>query len=415
MKKVIIMVVVLVIIGVGAYFWVIPNFFKPSYTELSKLPSSTVALPPETPPTTGTNAQVFIEKAIASFPTKDMTDVGKAATNILKTMDYNAAENLLPQLSPYNPAFAELQPAVTAEYNVGQADFRPERGIPNFLKAQIMGKLLAVKGMGLEKQGNRNEAVDTYLLGAQVGCVMAGKNTTLIQQLIAIALEKIAYKPLKQFVLNHPDDVDNLKKIITTLDKAEQKRLPIAEAFLSEKRMLQYMSQNYQQYAKNTKPSVKLRQRDIPRIKEESNKLYGYMISLFDLPYPQYMKEYSEPKLMRILQEVHPLLRIAVPNFTEAHIRSLTVATDNRLVRVLAALQLYHNEKNAYPNSLSELAPTYIAAVPKDYFSDAEFIYGTQGDTFYLHSVGPDIQDNQGQPLYDPTNGTLSQGDIIGK
>jgi len=415
MKKAIIIVIVLALIGVGVYFWVIPKFFKPSYSELNKLPSPTVAIPPESPPITGTNTQVLLEKATNAFPLNEMLDAGKTASNILKTMDYQAAQNLLPQISKCDPAFAELQPAIEAEFNIGPADFRPSREIPNFMRAQTMGKLLAVKGMGLENQGNLNEAVDNYLLAAQFGSVFAGKNTTLIQKLIGIALEKIAYKPLKQFVLNHPEDRDNLKRIIETLDKAEQKRLPISEAFLSEKRSIQYLAQNIKQYAKTDKQLRKLSKSEISRIVEESDKVYGYMISTFEMPYPQYMKEDQQSKLIRFLKEVHPLLKIAVPNFTEMHIRNLTSATDNRLVRILAALELYHQDKQAYPNSLSELAPTYLATVPKDYFSDSDFVYGLVNQTFYLYSVGPDMQDNQERPVYDPTNGTTSIGDIIGK
>ena len=413
MKKVIIIVIVLALIGAGVYFWVIPKIY--SSREPSSLPSPTVAIPPESPPITGTNTQDFVEKAIAAFPTKEMLDAAKTASDILKTMDYQAAQNLLPVISKCDPAFVEIKNAVNAEFNVSPADFSPERKMQNLLASQTMGKLLAVKGMGLENQGKLDKAVNNYLLAAQFGSVFAGKNAMIIEKLIGIAIEKIAYKPLKQFVLNHPEDRDNLKRIIETLDKAEQKRLPISEAFLSEKRSIQYLAQNIKQYAKTDKQLRKLSKSEISRIVEESDKVYGYMISTFEMPYPQYMKEDQQSKLIRFLKEVHPLLKIAVPNFTEMHIRNLTSATDNRLVRILAALELYHQDKQAYPNSLSELAPTYLATVPKDYFSDSDFVYGLVNQTFYLYSVGPDMQDNQERPVYDPTNGTTSIGDIIGK
>jgi hypothetical protein len=419
MKKVIIIAVVLVLVGAGVYFWVIPKFYSSSSSEINKLASTTIAIPPESPPATGTNTQDLLVKVNNAFPSNKMLDVGATASNILKTMDYQAAQNLLPQISQCDPAFAEMQSVIDAEYNIGPADFRPDRKIPNLLPYQIMGKLLAVKGMGMENQGNLDKAVNNYLLAAQFGSVFAGKNTTLIQKLIAIALEKMAYNPLKQFVLRHPEDVNNLKRIIATLDKAEQKRLPISESFLSEKRTIQYMAQNFQQYAKTDKQiaALKLKESEIPRIIEESDKIYGYMITSYEMPYPQYMKEDPQSKLIEMLKakEVHPLIAIAVPNFMEANVRNLTTATDNRLIRIMAAIELYHQDKQAYPSSLSELAPTYIAAVPKDYFSDSDFIYGTRDNSFYLYSVGPDMQDNQGQPLYDPTNGTTSAGDILGK
>lgn len=417
MKKGIIIIVTLMVIGLGVYFWVIPNFFRPSYPELLKLPSSTIAISPETPPTIGTNTQTFIEKALDAVPENNLANIGKTASAILKSMDYQAAQNLLPQIDSYNRAFAELRPAIEAEFNISQPDFRPERPVSNFIRAQVMGKLLTVKGMGLEKQGDLNEAVDAYLLDVQAGSVFAGKNTPLIQKLIAIALEKIAYKPLKQYVLNHPNDTENLKRIIATLEKAEQKRFPISEGFLSEKRIFQYVIQNYKQYNKTSKEKIKLSAADVSLYMEASDKLYGYMISSFEKPYPEFMKEDPYKKLIEMTKakQVPLLLAMAVPNCTAAYVRDLATATDNRLVRVMAALALYHQEKQIYPSSLSELAPAYLATVPNDYFSDSAFIYGTRDDSYYLYSVGPDIKDNHEQLVYDPTNGTTSDGDIIGK
>ncbi|MFB3897951.1 MAG: hypothetical protein ACE14V_16800, partial [bacterium] len=384
MKKAIIIVAVLAIVGAGVYFWVIPTFFSAATS--TGTDSSPVTTPSEPLPAPGNNTQEFIDKAIAAFPKKELADVGKTASNILKTMDYQAAQNLLPQIDKCAPVFAEFKNAVDAKSNESPADFSPERKVPNTFTAQTLGKLLVVKGMALEKQSNLNEAVDSYLLTAQLGIVFAGKNTVLIQKLTGIALEKIAYIPLKQFILYHPEDTYNLKRIIETLEKAEQKQFPLSEGILGEKKMLLYTMQDYKRYKKLNKSQAN-------RILTETEKIYGYLISVVELPYPQFRKEDAQSKLSAMLKEAHPILRMTVPDFTDAHIRELVSTTDNRLIRILAALELYHNENNAYPNSLSELAPTYLAAVPKDPFCDSDFIYGRVRDTFYLYSIGPDLND----------------------
>lgn len=413
MKKAIIIVVVLALVGAGVYFWVIPTFFSSSST--TNIGSNPLAIPPETPPIPGTNTQDFVDKSIAAFPMMEMLKDGKTVTDILKNMDYGAAQNMLPQIEKCNPAFAEIQSAVNAETNAAPDNFKPDRKIPNFLAAQTMGKLLVVKGMGMEGQGKLDKAVNNYLLAAQFGSVFAGKNTPLIQKLIAIALEKMAYKPMKEFIIKHPDEINNFKRILPALEKADQKRMPISEAMLGEKKTVQYIMQNYKEYTKDNKELAKLTEEEAQRILSESEKVYTYMVQSFELPYPQYVKENPQAKLPEMLKEVHPMLGTVVPNFGDAYIRNLVTITDNHLVRVMAALQLYHYDKKEYPNALDDLFPNYLTTVPKDPFSDANFIYGKTGDSFYLHSVGPDLNDDKAGIIYDPTNGVVSSGDILGK
>ncbi|MFB3896884.1 MAG: hypothetical protein ACE14V_11350, partial [bacterium] len=391
MKKAIIMVVVLALVGAGVYFWVIPTFFSAATS--TGIGSSPVATPQETPPVPGTNTQDFVDKAIAAFPMKDMLNAGQSVTNILKNLDYGAAQNMLPQIDKCNSAFAEMQSAVNSETNAAPEDFRPDRKIPNFLAAQTMGKLLVVKGMGMEGQGKLDKAVNNYLLAAQFGSVFAGKNTLLIQKLIAIALEKNAYKPLKEFTIRHPDDVNNLKRIISALEKADQKRIPFTEPLLGEKKMLFYALQHREQYAKEDSTLAQLTDADANRILTEGEKVYTYAIQSYTMPYPQLVKEDPQSKLPGMMNEIHPLLGNSVPNYTAAYIRELYMITDNHQIRVMAALQLYHQDKKVYPNSLEDLFPNYLTTVPKDPFSDANFIYGRVRDTFYLYSIGPDLND----------------------
>jgi hypothetical protein len=413
MKKAIIIVVVLALVGAGVYFWVIPTFFSSSPSAGSgSTPATTVS---ESSPIPGTNTQDFVDKAIAAFPMQDMLNTGKSATGILKNIDYGAAQNMLPQLEKCNPAFAEMQSAVNAETNAAPENFRPERKIPNMLAAQTMGKLLVVKGMAMEGQGKLDKAVNNYLLAAQFGSVFAGKNTLLIQKLVAIALEKMPYNPLKQFVIGHPDDVNDLKRIIAVLEKADQKRIPFTESILFEKKTLQFIFQNAKQYAKDDKVLANLSESEINRIINESEKVYTYAIQSFALPYPQFVKEDPQSKLPAMYKEIHPELASSAPNFAEAYVRELYTVTDNHLVRVMAAVQLYFNDKKVYPNTLAELSPNYLSSVPKDPFSDTDFVYGRVRDTFFIYSIGPDLVDDKVGIIYDPTNGTVSSGDILGK
>jgi hypothetical protein len=415
MKKVIIIIIGLILIGVGAYF-IYQQFFAtpglpPAVPEMSTEPTA----PSESDIAGKTNAQDFIGKATELFPLKEMLAQTKTVDQILKNLDY-AARNLLPQLDRCDPAFIEMRNAVNAEVNISPADFSPTRKMPHFLTAQTMQKMLLVKGMGMENQGKLDKAVNNYLLAAQFGSVFAGKNTMLIQKLVGVASEKMAYKPLKHFVLNHPQETELMKKIIATLEKAEQNRVPLSEAMRSEQKCLETVVKNRAHYAQDTE-IANLSELEVQQILRDTERVYGQLCMFSEMPHATLIRENIAVKFeeMKLNNELHPLVRSQMLQVIPPKVREGTTATDNRLIRVMAAIQLYHHDKNAYPNSLSELAPTYLTTVPKDYFSDSDFVYGVRDNSFYLYSVGPDMQDNQEQPVYDPTNGTNSVGDIIGR
>jgi hypothetical protein len=60
-----------------------------------------------------------------------------------------------------------------------------------------------------------------------------------------------------------------------------------------------------------------------------------------------------------------------------------------------------------YPALLSELAPDYLSAAPADPFDSHCLRYQQRGAGYVLYSIGPDRQDNSGQPKNGKT------GDIV--
>ena len=85
------------------------------------------------------------------------------------------------------------------------------------------------------------------------------------------------------------------------------------------------------------------------------------------------------------------------------------------LISLNSAAQLYQRKTGQYPQSLSQLAPGYLPSLPVDCFSGKDFLF-KQADAAVppvVFSVGPDQQTQDTQTIYDPTNGTLSSGDIL--
>lgn len=158
------------------------------------------------------------------------------------------------------------------------------------------------------------------------------------------------------------------------------------------------------------------------------------------------------------------LAAIAVPNFLEAQVRSKISRTRADLRSMATALEAYNIDNNAYPISTANLNPdsttmpwpvgytrggpasltspiAYITNFPIDVFMESQgqtFAYwrpGDGADGWALFSAGPDEEydldwrayahdpatgalsarslDAMINGIYDPTNGTVSDGDVV--
>jgi len=95
-----------------------------------------------------------------------------------------------------------------------------------------------------------------------------------------------------------------------------------------------------------------------------------------------------------------------------------TVGRAQADMRAMAtALEAYHVDYSEYPKTLSVLTTpvAYITRVMTDPFSTSGAVYQYENpkQDWILWSVGPDRTDDRAKIPFDPTNGTLSKGDII--
>jgi hypothetical protein len=86
-------------------------------------------------------------------------------------------------------------------------------------------------------------------------------------------------------------------------------------------------------------------------------------------------------------------------------------ATQFELIRLAFALAAYRADQGAYPPKLADLAPKYVAKVPRDIFNDSELHYRREGDGYLLYSVGPNGKDDGGKG-YDDCKAAESWDDV---
>ena len=73
-----------------------------------------------------------------------------------------------------------------------------------------------------------------------------------------------------------------------------------------------------------------------------------------------------------------------------------TTLTHVRCAQLALAVERFRQEQRQLPGNLSDLVPTYLAAVPLDPFSGGAIIYRTDGDRVLLYGLGRDGKDDGG-------------------
>jgi hypothetical protein len=96
------------------------------------------------------------------------------------------------------------------------------------------------------------------------------------------------------------------------------------------------------------------------------------------------------------------LLMPAVRKVQSAHDRAEQV---RRNLEVAFALAAYHADHGRYPAKLDDLAPTYLAAVPGDLFSDKPLVYKPAEKGYLFYSLGINGKDDGGQTYGDDPPG----------
>lgn len=117
---------------------------------------------------------------------------------------------------------------------------------------------------------------------------------------------------------------------------------------------------------------------------------------------PHMLRDYGM-QVEKIAAGIHPrriLTAVAVPNVGKAAERAAFIETKTAFVRLAAALELHRLKKGAYPATLSELVPQYLAELPKDVVTGKPLLYRRLGASYVLYSTGWNRYDDLG-PLLD--------------
>jgi hypothetical protein len=106
------------------------------------------------------------------------------------------------------------------------------------------------------------------------------------------------------------------------------------------------------------------------------------------------------------------LAAVAIPNFSKAARTVAKNETENDQALIVCALELFRIKHHEYPENLSELAPEWIPAIPRDIISGELPAYRKTQSGFELYSWGWNGQDDGGHIPADGTDG-FEKGDFV--
>ncbi len=111
----------------------------------------------------------------------------------------------------------------------------------------------------------------------------------------------------------------------------------------------------------------------------------------------------------------------AYPSY-QAQTRVESTAAWRELLQIALGLHVYRQKHDPYPDSLDALR-SLSWPVPLDRFSGKPLIYRRQSDRFLLYSIGPDMKDDGGKPIWylyhdrqkhpSPKQGNTDAGDLV--
>ena len=310
----------------------------------------------------------------------------------------------------------------------------PDTPVPNFLGIQLYTKLLTARANYNFSIGNTDQAVSDLLDVIVCGSKFRGKNAILISQLIGVADEKIGLRMASIIVSSGKLNEEQIKLIQDTLIKIDESEKNVGNQLVNSELLCMQIAFNsiFNELAKKHGDEAKyylgefiseefdekaiIQNKD--QIMEEMTWLYTENGRILNMPYEQIEKEglYNEfTSKMEDIFSHNVLAGQGFPNFRDAYIRCMITKAYRRILIFMTALEIKKLNSNPIPTEgISGDDLGLAESLCKDPFMiDSSPGYWSDGESYKIWCAGPDLKNDNMEITYDPTNGTISNGDIF--
>ena len=317
---------------------------------------------------------------------------------------------------------AAIQPNTGLRYKYGSEPPMIGMVLPQLSNLRQLARASILQGNALDADGQHDEAAAAYLDTA-AGGAQIGRGATLIESLVGVAVQKMAFEAMLRQAENTPAEEYDPDVIAAGLAGTSLELRPFRELVQSEQAMvldtLQYIFEydaDEKSYRANpdrisllidvsgsgadTDPfeaAEEFTRRGFKRTAGEIQEFYKTMTAITQLPYPEAEGYMTEIERLTTRDDFNPLMKMLVPNFKRyAQIRARSESTRNGTELALNLLA-YRKEHGELPESLSVFGDASFVTDP---LTNQRFAYRRDGDQFTLYSFGLDNEDDGG--VHDP-------------
>jgi hypothetical protein len=297
--------------------------------------------------------------------------------------------------------------------------------LPDLASYRKLSRLLCWQAMLAAEQGNMQKAFNHALEIYSLGQHLRGQNTTLIEQLVAIAIEAMSTNTMRTLL------DENIQNIEVSLLASFQKRFEAMIAsenftvsFEAEKLMfydeiqrsftqtrigkshlyVQRVSQLGDGFGSNDlaflvlRPDILFTHPDREQTRQTVNRFYAEMSRLAAITPASLRKQGVDiNKRVEELTRNNLLLKILAPALGRINLLSWRNKADTAATLTIFAILQYHKTHNVYPDSLETLVQSgQLQELPMDPFSDKPLMYRKTDDGFTLYSVSYNFTDDGG-------------------
>jgi hypothetical protein len=308
---------------------------------------------------------------------------------------------------------ASQRPALDAAIRAAEAEFIAFPGwqdfnspVMNFLSFQILAKLMAAESRMLSAQGQFDLAAERAVQVVQLSNHLIVEDVGLIQHLIGVAGMNIGLMSLSDILIQPGLSEEALEATWEALSQVDRIHVGMEAAFRTEGRCmltgLQEAKSNpaliAEVFGSNPDPEQERLAAELQTALEDFDAFQAEHQWVWNLICDEAAQPAWERESMGrdwVEQQTdNPLFLLTLPNFHEALTREEVTEAKLNLCMTLCALRLDDEAR------LAEIVDPFIGEP-------------VRVESGRVWSLGPDQADQGANLVYDPTNGTLSPGDIV--
>lgn len=317
----------------------------------------------------------------------------------------------------YNPVLKLVREALPMDCRIPPPDKGFDELLPYFAQFRAVARLLRMEAHVRLEAGDMTGAANSALDCMEMAQACATHHTW-IGYLVCVACESIGTRALDEVILRL--DAEGCKSALARMAQIDKRRIPMSEVIDGEERFMRIV---FKQVLANPSllPTGFGMQSPTapPAMSEAAQKAYLETMrttswGAMDPYWASLQVEAARPYRQRRAppEPTDPFLKLIAPVINNVWFKEAGEQASFRLRQAQIAACWFLQDKGRVPQTLDELVPAYLPAMPADPFGDGPLKSKVTPDALLIYSVGPDGNDDGGAPI----KGVVSRdslGDIV--